>query len=125
LDRHRIIQILVNLFRNAQDALADSERSNKVLKVQATPCGNDRVRISVTDNGIGVRPENLERLFEHGFTTKKGGHGFGLHSSANAAQAMGGSLTCHCNGETTFTLDLPFSPTQEGGKDEHDHSKRG
>lgn len=108
LDRHRIMQILVNLLRNAKDALDDSRSSTKVLKLRATLSANDRLRVTVTDNGVGVDPANLPRLFEHGFTTKVGGHGFGLHSSANAAQAMGGMLSCECEGETVFTLELPF-----------------
>jgi signal transduction histidine kinase len=72
--------------------------------------GAGRIRISVIDNGVGIPPENLTRIFNHGFTTRKDGHGFGLHSSALAAQEMGGSLTVHSNGAglgATFTLELP------------------
>ena len=68
-------------------------------------------QISVDDNGVGIPPENLTRIFEHGFTTRKGGHGFGLHSSALAASEMGGSLRAQSDGPgdgATFTLELPL-----------------
>jgi signal transduction histidine kinase len=71
----------------------------------------ERVRISISDNGIGIPPENLTRIFSHGFTTKKDGHGFGLHSGANAAREMGGSLSVASEGPgqgATFTVELPL-----------------
>jgi signal transduction histidine kinase len=71
-----------------------------------------RVKISVTDNGVGITAENLTRIFAHGFTTRKNGHGFGLHSGALAARELGGSLTAHSEGPgcgATFILDLPES----------------
>ena len=70
----------------------------------------DRVKITVSDNGIGIPPDHLTKIFNHGFTTKKDGHGFGLHSGANAAKEMGGSLTAHSDGPgqgAEFTLELP------------------
>ena len=70
-----------------------------------------RIKIAVIDNGIGIPPENLTRIFNHGFTTRKDGHGFGLHSGALAAREMGGSLTAHSDGPgqgATFTLELPL-----------------
>ncbi len=73
----------------------------------------DRIRLSVIDNGIGISSENLSRIFSHGFTTKKEGHGFGLHSGALAAQEMKGTLTASSNGPgqgASFVLDLPISP---------------
>ena len=75
------------------------------------------VRVQIEDNGVGITPENLTRIFNHGFTTKADGHGFGLHAAANAAHQMGGSLTAASAGAgcgATFTLDLPFEPTTIG-----------
>jgi signal transduction histidine kinase len=75
----------------------------------------DRVRIIVCDNGIGIAPETMGRMFSHGFTTRKAGHGFGLHSAALAAVELGGSLTVKSDGlgcGATFTLDLPFTPPE-------------
>ncbi|MBN1210879.1 MAG: ATP-binding protein, partial [Myxococcaceae bacterium] len=78
--------------------------------VGPTPTG--QLLIAVTDNGVGIPPENLPRLFSQGFTTKKSGHGFGLHISALAATEMKGRLTCARPGlgeGATFTLELPIA----------------
>ena len=74
--------------------------------------GDNRVKIVFRDNGIGIAPENITRIFSHGFTTKRKGHGFGLHSAANAAREMGGNLTAHSDGVgcgATFILELPMA----------------
>jgi ligand-binding sensor domain-containing protein/signal transduction histidine kinase len=109
VEKHKVLQILVNLVRNAKQACDQLDPSEKRLTFRVTN-GNDRVRIAVTDNGIGIPPENLTRIFGHGFTTKKDGHGFGLHSGALAAKEMGGSLNVISDGSgqgATFTLELP------------------
>jgi PAS domain S-box-containing protein len=109
LEKHKFLQIMVNLLRNAKHACQDSERPDKRLTVRVAN-GEGRVRISVIDNGVGIPPENLTRIFNHGFTTRKDGHGFGLHSGALAAKEMGGSLTVHSDGPgqgATFVLELP------------------
>ena len=114
VEKHRLLQILVNLLRNAKLACQHSERTDKRLTVRVAN-GEGRIRISVIDNGVGIPPENLTRIFNHGFTTRKDGHGFGLHSGALAAQEMGGSLTVHSDGAglgARFTLELPC-PTRE------------
>jgi signal transduction histidine kinase len=70
----------------------------------------EHLRIAVRDTGHGISGENLPRLFTHGFTTKKHGHGFGLHGAAIAAMEMGGTLTPHSDGEcrgASFTLRIP------------------
>jgi len=107
-EKHKILQILVNLLSNAKYACEQSERADKRLTVRVAN-GEGRVRISVMDNGIGIAPENITRIFNHGFTTRKDGHGFGLHSGALAAKEMGGSLTAQSDGPSqgaTFTLEL-------------------
>ena len=96
--------------RNATDACDHSGRADKRLTVRVTHV-DGRVKVSVVDNGVGIPPENLARIFQHGFTTRKDGHGFGLHSGALAAQEMGGSLTPYSDGSgqgATFTLELPL-----------------
>ena len=112
-DRHKVLQILVNLIRNAHQALQASGKPDKTLRLTVGPVvGNGHVRIRVCDNGAGIAPENLNRIFQHGFTTKKDGHGFGLHSSANAARAMGGRLHVEPDpaaGATVFVLELPVA----------------
>ena len=113
LEKHKVLQILVNLVRNAKHACDDSGRTDKLLTTRIT--ADDRsVTITVGDNGVGIPPENLTRIFAHGFTTKKDGHGFGLHNGALAAKELGGSLTVQSDGPgrgATFTLKLPFKPS--------------
>jgi len=113
VDRHKLLQILVNLLSNARHALVESTRPDKqiLIRVGLTPEG--RVRIEVADNGVGIPPENLRRVFSQGFTTRKTGHGFGLHISALVAAELGGSLTGASAGTeqgATFTLELPLKP---------------
>lgn len=77
---------------------------------------DDRFRVQVSDNGMGIAPELLTKIFQHGFTTRKEGHGFGLHSCALAARALGGSLAAQSDGPgkgATFTLELPYRPEVE------------
>jgi signal transduction histidine kinase len=69
------------------------------------------LRIRVEDDGEGIAPENLARIFTHGFTTRKNGHGFGLHSCVLAAKEMAGILTAQSEGPgkgAVFTLELPI-----------------
>jgi signal transduction histidine kinase len=116
VDKHKVLQILVNLIRNAKYALDDRGHTDKRMVLQVGLGGNDFVRISVIDNGIGIPPENLTRVFEHGFTTRKGGHGFGLHNGALVAKELGGTLTAHSDGlgtGATFVLELPRRPRQK------------
>jgi len=111
VEKHKVLQIFVNLVSNAKYACAESNQPEKRLTIRVTN-GDDRVRISFADNGVGIPGENLTRIFNHGFTTRKNGHGFGLHSSAIAAREMGGTLLAHSEGPgrgATFTLELPVS----------------
>jgi signal transduction histidine kinase len=115
VDRHKVLQVLVNLIRNAKHACQDSQRADRRVTVRLTN-GEGRVKLSVVDNGVGIQPENLNRIFNHGFTTRKDGHGFGLHSGALAAKEMGGSLAAHSDGPgcgAIFTLELPCPPIHE------------
>lgn len=112
IDKHKVIQILVNLIKNASAACVESGRVDKMITLRVTGEG-ERILISVTDNGVGIPAENLTRIFSHGFTTRKDGHGFGLHSGALAAKEIGGALRVHSAGSgkgATFTLELPRSP---------------
>jgi signal transduction histidine kinase len=114
VEKHKVLQILVNLLSNAKYACSESGQPDKRVSVRVTN-GDDRVRISLADNGVGIPKDNLSRIFNHGFTTRKDGHGFGLHNAALAAQEMGGTLTAHSEGPgrgATFILELPSSPKE-------------
>ncbi len=111
LDKHKALQVLVNLIHNAKYACDPPEVPDKRLTLRLTHRG-DRVRISVVDTGIGIPRENLTRIFSMGFTTRRNGHGFGLHSGALAARELGGALLAQSDGPgkgATFTLELPVS----------------
>jgi PAS domain S-box-containing protein len=112
VDRHKVLQILINLLRNAKYAMDEQDPPCKRLVVRVAMAAPDRVKVVLTDNGVGIAAENLTKVFNHGFTTRKHGHGFGLHSGANAAKEMGGTLTAASDGVgkgAEFTLELPFS----------------
>ncbi len=115
VDQHKVLQILVNLIANAKNAIVEHTSTERVITVRIVAIGeNPRVmsRISVTDTGIGIDEATMKKLFQHGFTTRKQGHGFGLHAAANDAREMGGSLTVHSNGPgtgATFVLEIPVT----------------
>ena len=114
VEKNKVLQILVNLVRNAKQACDESGRPDKQITVRVAN-SDARVQISVADNGVGIPPENLTRIFNHGFTTRKDGHGFGLHSGALTARELGGSLSAHSEGPghgATFTVELPLHPPQ-------------
>jgi PAS domain S-box-containing protein len=118
VDKHKVLQILVNVIRNAKYACAEMKGGEKcvTVRLRATPSS---IVVAVIDTGIGIPPENIERIFNHGFTTRAEGHGFGLHSSALAAREIGGSLYATSAGVgrgATFTLTLPLT---------HAESRRG
>ena len=113
VDKHALLQIVVNLLHNAKYACEASNRPDRRVTVRAKVAGPDSVKVEVADNGIGIAPENLTRIFSQGFTTRKGGHGFGLHSGALAARHLGGTLTVQSDGVgcgATFILELPRQP---------------
>ena len=119
-EKHKVLQILVNFIQNALHATEHNEQTDRrvILRVHAN--GDDRVKISVVDNGVGISAQNLRRICEHGFTTRKDGHGFGLHSGVLAAKELGGALIVHSDGPgkgATFSLELSAADNAcSGGK---------
>jgi len=113
VDQQKVLQILINLVLNATQALEECAQTEKRIIITIAKTDPDCVMIRVEDNGIGIPPENLTRIFSHGFTTRPDGHGFGLHIGAINAREMGGSLSVASEGTgrgATFTLILPMSP---------------
>jgi len=114
-EKHKVLQVLVNLISNAKYALGDAQHGRRVLRIriradESQNGENRRVRIFVEDNGCGIAESDLPKIFEHGFTTRKDGHGFGLHTAALAATELGGTLHAHSEGPgkgATFTFEVP------------------
>jgi PAS domain S-box-containing protein len=111
VDKHKVLQILINLLQNAKRACSQSTEKNRRVTVRIRRNGERAIRMEVADNGVGIPPENLTRIFAHGFTTQTDGHGFGLHNGALTAKQLGGTLTAHSEGSgkgATFILELPL-----------------
>lgn len=110
LDRHRVIQIIVNLISNARNAVRDKE-GERTVTIHCEAFESKKFVVEVGDNGVGIAPENINKIFQHGFTTRREGHGFGLHSGAIAAKEMGGGLKVVSAGlglGAVFVLELPL-----------------
>jgi signal transduction histidine kinase len=111
VDKHKLLQILINLISNAKNAVVSLPQGTRNLHVRLEQRGG-KALIHVVDNGVGIAPEVRERLFTQGFTTRESGHGLGLHSSALAARMLGGRLTLESDGPglgATATLELPLA----------------
>jgi two-component system sensor histidine kinase ChiS len=112
IDKQRVLQILVSLIDNAQQALAESQNKPKLLMIRAAKKAENIVKIEISDNGIGIKPEDLSKIFSSGFTTKPTGHGFGLHSCKMAVDDMRGKISVQSLGSSrgaAFTLELPLT----------------
>lgn len=96
----KLIHVLTNLIKNGKEAMYQNDKFNKAqtLKIEVRRYESNQVEIMVSDNGCGIEFDNLEKIFNHGFTTKDHGHGFGLHTCANFMTEMGGSLSAESEG---------------------------
>ena len=115
-DKHRLLLILINLISNAKYAMTDLSNRPRQMTLGVKVVEDTILQISVKDDGEGIEPQNMTRIFAHGFTTRKEGHGFGLHSCALAAIEMNGHLTAHSDGPgkgALFTLQIPLKPVME------------
>jgi len=111
--KSKLLQVITNLIKNAQEAMRDNDNFNKPkeLTIETGQLNQHRVFVRVRDNGCGIASDQLSKIFSHGFTTKEDGHGFGLHTSANAMTEMHGSLSVESEGRNkgaTFTLTVPI-----------------
>ncbi|MCE0460822.1 DAHL domain-containing protein [Pseudomonas uvaldensis] len=110
-DKHRLLLILINLISNAKFAMSKVSDHPREITLGIRIVDDTTLCLSVKDRGEGIAPENLARIFNHGFTTRKDGHGFGLHSCALAAVEMNGRLLVHSDGPgqgALFTLEIPL-----------------
>ncbi len=111
-DRHKLLQIFVNLISNARHALMAAPTPQRRLEVRIR-AQDERLQVQVSDNGIGISAENMQHIFQYGFTARKDGHGFGLHGCALLAQSMGGRVQARSGGPgqgATFILEVPWKP---------------
>ncbi|MCZ7647586.1 MAG: ATP-binding protein [Planctomycetota bacterium] len=114
VDKHKIIQVLVNLIRNAKYALDDGGRAAKHMTLRIGMHGEDAAFVEVEDDGVGISEDHFQRIFSYGFSTRSGGHGFGLHSCALVAKEMRGSLSARSDGPgrgACFRLEMPLKYT--------------
>jgi two-component system, NtrC family, sensor kinase len=119
VEKAKLIQMLVNLIKNAKESVIQHNGPVRQVTVRTLSGSNDSVHFQVADSGIGISPEQITRIFAQGFTTKKNGHGFGLHASANQAKEMGGRLEVSSDGlglGATFTIMLPRDPKKKESK---------
>jgi signal transduction histidine kinase len=115
-NKAELLQILINLYQNAKDAMAAAQLEERVLRIELSQ-DDTGVLLQVTDNGMGIPAGQLTRLFEFGYTTKARGHGFGLHSSARFMEKMGGCIWASSPGEgcgATFSLWFPSASQEDG-----------
>jgi DNA-binding LacI/PurR family transcriptional regulator/signal transduction histidine kinase len=104
--RSKLVHVLVNLVKNGVEAMRGVPEEQRLLSVRARQ-EDGRIRVDVQDAGEGISPEHRDAIFRYGFTTKRDGHGFGLHTCANYMKQMGGSITASSDGVgrgATFTL---------------------
>lgn len=116
VDKHKILQILINLIKNAVQSMASSANQNRLLTLKLDHQYAKTTLFSISDTGLGISEKHLSRVFSYGFTTKSDGHGFGLHNAANAATELGGSLRVESDGTNQgacFILALPLQEHQE------------
>lgn len=112
-DRSAVVQILINLLANARAALAAASPVEPLLRIHVGTPSDTHLSVAIIDNGVGIEADQLVSIFSYGFTTKSGGHGFGLHNAANTARLLGGALRVRSDGPgrgAVFTLELPRQP---------------
>jgi PAS domain S-box-containing protein len=112
-DRIQLQQVILNLFRNASDAMVDVHERPRLLLITTEREDGNRVRLSVRDAGMGLPPHSLDSLFDAFYTTKRGGMGIGLFVSRSIVERHQGRLWAEPNDGpgATFSFSIPFQST--------------
>ncbi|MBF0621064.1 MAG: PAS domain S-box protein [Magnetococcales bacterium] len=114
LPHGQLLQSLINLVKNSVEAIATRRESETIkgkIHISALRPKSGWVELHVEDNGCGIPKEDIDQIFRHGFTTKKSGVGFGLHSTALFIQSIGGTIQAVSKGinqGTEFILNMPL-----------------
>ena len=108
MDRTQLVRIITNLVKNAIQSIPEQQAEKAILV--AVQRAENKVNITVKDNGIGIEDENCERIFEPKFTTKSSGMGLGLGIIKNIIENYKGTITfeSQLGAGTTFTVSLPI-----------------
>jgi PAS domain S-box-containing protein len=111
-DRVQLQQVILNLFLNAMDAMSGVEDRPRELVIKTEPEKGDRVRLTVQDAGVGIDPQNANRLFGTFYTTKSNGMGIGLSVSRSIIESHQGRLWAAANDGpgATFSFSIPCRP---------------
>jgi predicted ATPase/signal transduction histidine kinase len=115
VQRTKLVHVLVNLLKNADEAMQTNPPTERVLSIDIGADAQASPFVRIADNGHGIEADDLERIFAHGFSTKRHGRGFGLHSCANSMTEMGGRLTAASDGPgrgAVFTLSFCAAATR-------------
>ena len=125
IEQSKLLQVMVNLVKNALEAMRDTDPDERILAVSAH-LDNDAefISIAIKDSGMGFALEDKEKLFTYGYTSKREGSGFGLHSCANLLIANKGSIEAKSNGPgmgAEFIVRLPLSRDDENNKNVNDN----
>lgn len=118
-EKAKVYQILNNLLMNAIQALKPNKEDNRVIELDIFP-EESNIVFEIRDNGVGIEKEQLTKIFHHGFTTKKSGHGFGLHSCANLMAEMHGEIYADSQGPKNGACFKVVFPSAEYANVEHD-----
>ncbi|MBU3914197.1 HAMP domain-containing protein, partial [bacterium] len=108
IQKTKLIHIIINLIKNARESMIDTPVDKRKISISITK-ENNLAYLKIGDSGLGISERNLKKIFNHGFTTKKEGHGFGLHSCANYMTEMGGKMWAESEGQgkgATFILEF-------------------
>jgi len=96
--RAKLVHVILNLIKNAKEAMISVSPKDKTLTIEIGEFKSGEIFLKISDTGDGIDEENLSKIFTHGFTTKKTGHGFGLHFCANSMTEMGGKIAVASEG---------------------------
>ncbi|MCK4653174.1 MAG: tetratricopeptide repeat-containing sensor histidine kinase [Candidatus Cloacimonetes bacterium] len=109
IEKGKLIQVFVNLLKNSKESLETKDDKNRVITINILE-DKQHQTVEILDNGAGISKENLTRIFSYGFSTKKEGKGFGLHTSALAMNEMKGKLNAESKGDgkgAKFIVSIP------------------